>query len=317
MGDLESTWEAQPHDQLPNVEEVKAGLPDNQQNKNSVNELKSWIRHRPTAAWFLASVLLAGFVSGFIGVVILLKSEEESSPSSSSAEAHPSSATTTPTHMSVEDRLRAILAQPGGSPFVEGSYQQKALSQLQSRETFYASYSDQRLAQVYGLLSLYYSTNDSDEAWSTAPFWVHSEYECQWEGISCDPMGHVTAMDLSDLALNGVVPAELALVASAEIIHLDDNPGLTGLIPAFFGRMASLGKPLSRRGPYHVTRCGLQRDSRLPFHTVVELTLTRCGFVGNMPAEICQLKLDNEVVTIEADCLAQIACNAFCCERCT
>lgn len=266
-GDLESTWEAQPHDQLPNVEEVKAGLPGNQQNKISVNELKSWILHRPTAAWFLASVLLAGFVSGFIGMVILLKSEEESSPSSSSAEVHPSSATTTPTHMSVEDRLRAtILAQPSGSPFVEGSYQQKALSKLQSQETFYASYSDLRLAQVYGMLSLYYSTNDSDEAWSTAPFWAHSEYECQWEGISCDPMGHVTAMDLSDLALNGVVPAELALVASVEIIHLDDNPGLTGLIPAFFGRMASLGKSLSRRGPYHVTRCGLHVTHTFLFH---------------------------------------------------
>jgi hypothetical protein len=318
-GDVESPrLEEEVHDQLPHVEECKAGLSSSSHNHKSNRPLKSWMM--PTAVWFLATVLLTSVVvCSLIGVVFLRTGH-------SSEEAHPSG-TTTPTpnsnnNMSMEDRLRAILEQPDRDPlFAEGSYQNKALSQLQN--PFYASYDDQRLAQVYALLSLYYATHDNDEAWSAAPFWAHFEYECQWEGITCDSMGRVAGMDLSNFGLNGVVPAEVALLASSLArIHLDHNPGLTGLIPSFFGRMTSLGKSLLVREGECLVNSNNVVLIVTHTHTfrsllVVELTLTGCGYVGNMPAEICQLKLDDAAVVIEADCLAQIACNAFCCERCT
>ena len=108
---------------------------------------------------------------------------------------------------------------------------------MKESEDVYTSYSDARLKQVFGLLSLYYATKDSSIAWSKAPAWQLDFDECNWEGVVCNESDEVVEIDLANFGLDGVIPPEVVLVESAQVMRLDDNPGLTGNIPGFLGRM--------------------------------------------------------------------------------
>ena len=74
-------------------------------------------------------------------------------------------------------------------------------------------------------------------AWSKAPAWQLDNNECDWEGITCNALDQVIEIDLTNFGLDGVIPSELVLVETVQVIHLDDNPALTGQIPRFLGRM--------------------------------------------------------------------------------
>lgn len=48
-----------------------------------------------------------------------------------------------------------------------------------------------------------------------------------------------------------------------------------------------------------------------------ELTLTGCGYIGEMPQVVCQLKIHNSAMVLEVDCLERISCDLVCCEVCS
>jgi len=96
--------------------------------------------------------------------------------------------------------------------------------------------------------------------------------ECNRSGITCNTAKLVVEIDLSAIGLDGVIPVELILVESICSIKLDNNPGLSGKIPSFLGRME-----------------------------MNVLTLTGCGYVGEMPDKICQSKLKRTLSILEVD----------------
>lgn len=226
------------HDQLPSVEEVKVDTPRTRTRSRAVIV---------TTAILVMVALLLGLL------LVVLMPTSKASPSSSETSG-PAATTGIENERadifpprSVGSRLRAILAQEGEISLLDDpkNYRFKAFERLARQENTYAMYSDSRLKQVYGLLALYYATNDNGKGWSTAIYWERDYDECRWEGIVCsdvydEPL--VVEIDLTDFGLNGAVPNELTLVESVQRIRLDHNPGLQGDIPAMFGRMNNLGK---------------------------------------------------------------------------
>ena len=140
-------------------------------------------------------------------------------------------------------------------------YQSKALRVLTSNGVS-SEYdkNDQKLAQRYALLCLYYATNrvrtsvtDARYGYGTTPKWhvlspwkfMWEEDECEWYGIACDTDGLVLRIELANHLLTGRIPDELALLSGGPIKEFDfsDNPGLgEGGLPEVFTKFDSLGK---------------------------------------------------------------------------
>ena len=139
------------------------------------------------------------------------------------------------------------------------NYQSQALRVLTSKGVT-PDRSDQRLAQRYALLCLYYATNrvrtsvtDTQYGYGTTPGWhvlspwkfMWEEDECVWYGIACDKDGLVLRIELANHLLTGHIPDELALLNGGPINEFDfsGNPGLgAGGFPAVFTKFDSLGK---------------------------------------------------------------------------
>lgn len=263
--------------QLPSVEEIKSSRAYQEETQESVSNASLCSIQRVLIVFTIFAFLL-----GFFSMTLVIKGVEHSS-----AETAPVSESddmsTTP-----ESRLRDILKLKDENIFLDSpdSYQLRAMQRMRNSDKVYVTYSDVRLKQVYGLLSLYFAANDC--GWSNAPSW-HSAYdECTWDGITCNSAHLVEEIDLSGFGLDGVVPIELVLVESVRVLRLDDNPDLTGKIPSFFGRM-----------------------------NLDILSLTGCGYVGEMPDELCQSKIENAPMVLKVDCWDRIACDEFCCENCS
>uniref|UniRef100_A0A7S3L5T5 Leucine-rich repeat-containing N-terminal plant-type domain-containing protein n=1 Tax=Amphora coffeiformis TaxID=265554 RepID=A0A7S3L5T5_9STRA len=275
----ESLDEESPHDQVPSAEEIKS-TSVSQENQRLSSRAALFARNIP---FVLFAVLFVGFLLGFISMTLAIGEEEEHSTAASphAVESQPNKS------IPLERRLQKILVGNGENLFLENlySYQTLAIERIKQEHQVYAAYSDTRLKQVYGLLSFYFATSDTD--WPSAPLWQSMNDECSWEGITCNTAHLVVDIDLSGFGLNGAIPLELILVESVRSIRLDDNPGLSGNIPSFLGRM--------------------KLDT---------LTLTGCGYVGEMPYEICQSKFDRILSILEVDCWDKIACDEICCENC-
>jgi len=89
--------------------------------------------------------------------------------------------------------------------------------------------SELQRVQQYALAVFYYSTfavpNDfvaEPGEWSSAEDWF-SFYECQWEGIECEPGGNVVGIFLPNHNVTGSLPIELAFLSSLEVLDLSTN----------------------------------------------------------------------------------------------
>jgi hypothetical protein len=68
---------------------------------------------------------------------------------------------------------------------------------------------------------------------------------CAWEGITCDDLGYVTEIDLSqDTVLNGLIPSELGYLTSLKVLRMNGEgrveEKLRGSIPTQIGRLHAL-----------------------------------------------------------------------------
>ena len=90
-----------------------------------------------------------------------------------------------------------------------------------------------QLMQRYALATLYFST--AGTSWTESTGWlsegVEGEDECSWFGIVCNDRNRVTSLDLGENNLDGVFPADLALLELLTTLDLSLNPNLGGSLP--------------------------------------------------------------------------------------
>ena len=237
------------HDQLPAVDEilVKRG------NHNWSNKRISLFPILKAGAIFLAAGAM--FAIGFgVGRSSKPKSGGDSNDTGIRAGGENRD------FISAKDLISKRIALKNGQEFDnESSYQSRALKIL-SEKGVVEGYSDQKLAQRYALLCLYYSTNrvrtdvtDEQFGYGTTPGWhvmspwkfVWENDECVWYGIACNTEGLVVRIELTDHLLTGYIPMELKLLKNGpvSIIDFSGNRGLgQGGFPRVFSELDSLGK---------------------------------------------------------------------------
>ena len=89
------------------------------------------------------------------------------------------------------------------------------------------------------VLEVFYDST-SGASWTKRTNWKTSAPLGEWHGVTTDPAGRVTGLDLNENGLTGVIPPALGDLASLELLDLGGNE-LTGVIPPALGDLASLG----------------------------------------------------------------------------
>lgn len=203
-------------------------------------------------------------------------------------------------YVTVDELVAKGIALRGGDEFAQAtSYQSKALRVLKQHAVvtnFY--YTDQKLAQRYALLCLYFRTysvrtdvTDQQYGYGTTPPWkvlspwkfAWADDECSWYGIACNMLGLVTRIELPGHLLTGYVPPELQHLANGPVtvIDLSDNPGLgQGGFPAVFTE----------------------------FDTLDSLGLSGCNFSGEVPDALCKKEIDEITINCGCQCMCCLPC---------
>jgi len=201
-------------------------------------------------------------------------------------------------YITVEDLVGKGIALGYGKEFQNPlSYQSKALDTMKKHSVITSFiYTEQKLAQRYALLCLYYQTNrvrtdvsDARFGYGTTPMWKDSEPwnfpddECVWYGISCNIFGLVIRIELPNHLLTGYIPMEIKHLAKGPIFSMDfsGNGGLgEGGFPSVF----------------------------LEFEGLELLDLSGCNFDGSVPLEMCDKDIKYFVLNCECACT--------CCQVC-
>ena len=92
--------------------------------------------------------------------------------------------------------------------------------------------SDREVLEVF-----YDSTGGA--SWTKRTNWKTSAPLGEWHGVTTDPAGRVTWLDLHRNSLTGLIPPVLEYLASLRGLHLSGND-LTGPIPSELGRLVNL-----------------------------------------------------------------------------
>ena len=87
------------------------------------------------------------------------------------------------------------------------------------------------------LVALYNATNGAN--WRLNINWLTEAPIGEWHGVTTDPDGRVTGVDLNNNQLTGPIPPELSNLASLQELQLSKNQ-LTGEIPPELGDLSSL-----------------------------------------------------------------------------
>ena len=87
------------------------------------------------------------------------------------------------------------------------------------------------------LTALYHATVGAN--WSNNYNWLSDEPGNQWHGVTINPDGQVTVLDLRDNRFSGELPAELGNLRKLRELRLNENQ-LSGEIPTELGRLANL-----------------------------------------------------------------------------
>jgi Leucine-rich repeat (LRR) protein len=106
---------------------------------------------------------------------------------------------------------------------------------------------DSNLLQRYALVVLYFYTEG--DSWikcrrdglaaCTAENFLSAFHECEWGGVTCDPLYRVQRLNLDETNLKGLIPKELALLDYLEELDFDSNR-LTGPVPGWAGSLRYL-----------------------------------------------------------------------------
>lgn len=90
--------------------------------------------------------------------------------------------------------------------------------------------------QCEALVALFDGTNGPD--WTDRTGWLSSPTPCTWHGVACGD-GSVVALSLVDNGLDGIIPSELADLATLRTLRLHRNH-LSGPIPAELAALSDL-----------------------------------------------------------------------------
>ena len=84
------------------------------------------------------------------------------------------------------------------------------------------------------LIALYHSTNGPN--WTNSTNWLSDAPLSEWHGVTTDPEGRVTQLNLDGNNLVGPISGQLGYLASLERLNLENNGGLSGVLPlSMFG----------------------------------------------------------------------------------
>ena len=92
--------------------------------------------------------------------------------------------------------------------------------------------SDREVLEVF-----YDSTGGA--SWTKRTNWKTSAPLGEWHGVTTDPAGRVTGLDLNENGLTGLIPPALGDLASLGLLDLGRNE-LTGPVPAWLGNLVNL-----------------------------------------------------------------------------
>jgi len=87
------------------------------------------------------------------------------------------------------------------------------------------------------LVAFYNATNGDN--WTNNNGWLTTAPVGEWHGVTTDPDGRVTELDLWENNLAGAIPPELGNLTHLTYLYLDENR-LTGTIPSELGNLSSL-----------------------------------------------------------------------------
>jgi Leucine rich repeat len=182
----------------------------------------------------------------------------------------------------------------------------------------YGTASRERLAQLWGLATLYVQLNGP--MWTNNSGWMDRIMnECSWQGIRCNGSGMVQeihqtgknltqnippeilvfaptlkVLDLSGNALGGTIPTSIGALHALEELYLSSN-SLTGSVPATIGSNMTQLKILRLHQNQGIT--GPFPDTVLQMTNLDDLTIYHTSIASLTPG-ICQLGLSN----LEVDC---------------
>ena len=75
-----------------------------------------------------------------------------------------------------------------------------------------------RIAQRYGLSTLYYNT--ASTRWTDESKWL-SQNECEWFGVTCGESGQVVGVNLVNNQLAGTLSLDIATLSNLIEMNLD------------------------------------------------------------------------------------------------
>ena len=134
------------------------------------------------------------------------------------------------------------------------------------------------------LVALYNATGGAN--WRNKSGWLSDAPLGRWHGVTTDPGGRVTRLDLRDNDLTGVtIPAELGNLSNLQRLSITGNWQLTGRIPASLGNLSNLEKlQLDSNRLTGTIPVALSRLSKLQ-----ELQLGNNLLAGRIPTELGNL----------------------------
>ena len=104
-----------------------------------------------------------------------------------------------------------------------------------------------RIRQRYALLTIWFHSENTFD-WVNSTGWLDYDDECTWFGISCSNIDYgpkiglqmtVTAIDLGNNAIKGIIPSDLGLLSKLLLFSVESNQ-YYGSIPESIGRLTDL-----------------------------------------------------------------------------